>query len=672
MSKIKNNELLTGRFTAHSKGFGFVTVDGYPEDFYIPADQTGNAFHEDVVEILPDGGARRGQRRTAKVVRIVSHGITHLIGTFDQAKNTHFGFVIPDAVRLNQDVFVPGEFSKGAVSGHKVVVEITDYGSRNPVSGFRSPEGRITEILGHVNDPGVDILSIVRGLEIPMEFEETVLNQAARVAKPVSEADCQGRRDLRGLRMVTIDGEDAKDLDDAVSVSYDGVFYHLGVHIADVSNYVQENSALDKEAKRRGTSVYLVDRVIPMLPHVLCNGICSLNAGEDRLALSCLMKINEKGEIVDHEITESVINVDQRMSYTVVNELLADEHAVLREEYRKYDYLLEDFRLMEKLAGLLRARRRERGGIDFDLPECQILLDEAGMPSYVGPYDRNEATRIIEDFMLAANETVAEHFYWMEVPFVYRVHGAPEEERFSRLSGMISNMGYSMKTTDRFGNKVGSGEIHPKEIQKLLDKIQGTPEEAMISRMVLRSMQQAKYSDYCSGHFGLACKYYCHFTSPIRRYPDLQIHRIIRDQLRGRLTEEKMAHYREILPGVAEQSSKLERRADEAEREVDKLKKVQYMSQRLGEVFDGVISGVTGWGLYVELLNTVEGMIHVAKLPGDYYFFEEKSGDMVGEATGRRFQLGMPVKVIADACDEAARTIDFSLYEGEGNEQERA
>jgi ribonuclease R len=658
---MKELETLTGTFTSHSKGFGFVTVEGYPEDFYIPAEQTGNAFHMDVVEILPDPGPKRGQRRTAKVLSIKSHGITRLIGTFDQAKNMHFGFVIPDMAKLSQDIFVPGEASMGAVTGHKVVVELTSYGSRNPVSGFRSPEGKIVEILGHVNDPGVDILSIVKGYDIPMEFEKAVLDQAARVAKPVSEADRLGRKDLRSLRMVTIDGEDAKDLDDAVSVSYDGMFYHLGVHIADVSNYVQENSALDKEAKRRGTSVYLVDRVIPMLPHALCNGICSLNAGEDRLALSCLMKINDKGEIVDYEIAETVINVNQRMSYTVVKELLSDETAISREEYQKYAYLLEDFRLMEKLAGLLRARRRERGGIDFDLPECQILLDEKGFPSYVGPYDRNEATRIIEDFMLAANETVAEHFYWLEVPFVYRVHGAPEEDKFRMLSGMISNMGYSLKTTDRSGNKVGSGEIHPKEIQKLLDKIAGTPEEAMISRMVLRSMKQAKYSDVCSGHFGLACKYYCHFTSPIRRYPDLQIHRIIREQLRGRLGEERMEHYRELLPQVAEHSSKMERRADEAERETDKLKKVQFMSIHLGEEFEGIISSVTAWGLYVELLNTVEGMIHVSKLPGDYYYFEEKSGDMVGEATGKRFQLGMPVKVILDEVDETARTIDFSL-----------
>ncbi len=661
-------EVLEGIFTSHSKGFGFVEVEGWPEDFYIPAEQTMDAFHLDRVQILPEEGPRHGQRRRARVVSIVGHGITRLIGTFDQAKNCHFGFVIPDNAKLGQDIFVPGEQSMGAVNGHKVVVELTSYGSRNPVSGYRSPEGKIVEILGHEKDPGVDILSIVKGFDLPMEFGEAVLNQAARVAKPVSEADCHGRRDLRGVRMVTIDGEDAKDLDDAVSVSFDGNNYHLGVHIADVTNYVQENSALDWEARRRGTSVYLVDRVIPMLPHALCNGICSLNAGADRLAMSCLMTINGKGEIVDHEITESVIRVDERMSYTAVRDLLKDPEAVKREEYRKYEYLLEDFRLMEQLAGLLRARRRERGGIDFDLPECQILLDETGMPTYVGPYDRNEATRIIEDFMLAANETVAEHFYWMESPFVYRVHGAPEEEKFRMLSAMISNMGYSLKTTDKHGNKVGSGEIHPKEIQKLLDKIEGTPEEAMISRMVLRSMKQAKYADVCTGHFGLACKYYCHFTSPIRRYPDLQIHRIIRDHLRGRMTEEREQHYREILPEVAEHSSKMERRADDAERETDKLKKIQYMEERIGETFDGVISGVTGWGLYVELLNTVEGMIHVSKLPGDYYFLEEKSGEMVGEATGRRFRLGMPVKIRVDECDEIARTIDFSLAEDEEDE----
>ncbi len=674
---IKSDNTLTGIFTSHPKGFGFVTVEGQEEDYFIPADETGDAFHMDEVRILPEAGPQRGQRRVAKVVEIVRRGTKSLVGTFDQAKNMHFGFVIPDNPRFDVDIFVPGEHSMGAVSGHKVVVEITDFGCRDRSIGYRSPEGKIVEILGHENDPGVDISAIVKGFELPVEFEASVLKQAERVAKPVSEADRSGRKDLRGLRMVTIDGDDAKDLDDAVSISYDGTNYHLGVHIADVSNYVQENSALDKEAKRRGTSVYLADRVIPMLPHILCNGICSLNAGEDRLALSCLMTIDEKGVILDSEIAESVINVDKRMSYVNVQKLLnlhmesasgkapeGDDLAL----WQEHEDLIDDFVMMEKLSKLLRARRYERGGIDFDLPECKIELDETGRPTWIGPYDRNEATKIIEDFMLAANETVAEHFYWMEIPFVYRVHGAPEEKKLRVLHDMLSNMGYSFKTTDHKGKVVGSGELHPKEYQKLLAKIEGLPEEAMISRMVLRSMQQAKYSDHCDGHFGLACKYYCHFTSPIRRYPDLQIHRIIRESLRGRLTEERMEHYREILPGVAESSSKLERRADEAEREVDKLKKVQYMNQHLGEAFDGIISGITGWGLYVELENTAEGLVHVSKLPGEEYEMDERTGDMVGRRTGRRFVLGQSVKVIVDECDETARTIDFSLAEEEEDE----
>lgn len=656
--------ILTGTFLGNAKGYGFVQVEGEEQDFYIPEDKTAGAFHMDTVEIVPiPGTGGEGRRKEAQVVSVLTRGLTRVVGTFRISKNQRFGFVIPDLTKLPQDIFVPVERSKGAVDGHKVVVEITDYGSLSRALGVRSPEGKVVEILGHINDPGVDILSIVRGYELPMEFGEAVLNQAARVAKDVTSADMAGRRDLRSLTMVTIDGEDAKDLDDAVSISFDGSYYHLGVHIADVTNYVQEYSALDREALRRGTSVYLVDRVIPMLPHVLSNGICSLNAGEDRLALSCLMKVDSRGEIVDYEICESVINVDQRMSYTAVKDLLTDPEAVKREEYREYQGLLDDFKLMEELAALLRKKRRERGSIDFDFPECKIILDEEGVPLEIRPYDRNVATRIIEDFMLAANETVAQHFYWMDMPFVYRVHGNPDADKIRSLVGFISNMGFSLKTMGRNGGKVGSEEIHPKEIQKLLDRIQGTPEESMISRLVLRSMQQAKYSVECSGHFGLACQYYCHFTSPIRRYPDLQIHRIIKEQLRGRLNLDRQEHYREILPEVASQSSRMERRADEAERETDKLKKAQYMEGHIGDEFDGVISGITSWGLYVELMNTVEGMVHVSKLPGDYYFYREKTGEMVGEATGRAFRLGMPVRVRVDDCDTFTRTIDFSLAE---------
>ena len=657
-----NGKVLTGTFISNSKGFGFVEIEGREEDLFIPEDKTNGAFHKDIVEVALLPG-RDGKRQEAQVLKIIARGMTTVVGTYERSRE-NYGFVIPDNTKLAQDVFVPKEHSMGAVSGHKVVVELTDYGTDK-----HSPQGKVIEILGHVNDPGVDIMSIVRGYELPVEFPEKVMNQAARTAQEVSDADRAGRRDLRDVVMVTIDGEDAKDLDDAVSVSFDGEKYHLGVHIADVTNYVQENSALDREALKRGTSVYLVDRVIPMLPHALSNGICSLNEGVDRLALSCLMTVDQKGEITDYEICESVINVNKRMSYRVVQELLTEDGLTEKapqpgeEDYREYAELLPMFREMETLAGLLREKRRKRGSIDFDFPECKIYLDSEGRPTDIKPYERNTATDIIEDFMLAANETVAQHFYWMELPFVYRVHDVPDADRLQKLASIISNFGYSMKAVGRAKLKVSSEEIHPKEIQKLLAKIAGTPEEAMISRMALRSMKQAKYSVECTGHFGLACAYYCHFTSPIRRYPDLQIHRIIKEQLRGRMNEERTAHYRELLPEVAKHSSETERRADEAERETDKLKKVEYMEQHVGESFDGVISGVTGWGLYVELPNTVEGLVHISKLYGDYYYYSEKSSELVGEATGRCFKLGMPVRVNVDGCDRFTRTIDFSLEE---------
>ncbi len=630
-------------------------VEGREEDLFIPEDKTGGAFHRDTVEValLPEAS---GRRQEAQVVRIVSRGMTQVVGTYQRSRE-NYGFVVPDSTKLDRDVFIPVERSKGAVNGHKVVAELTDYGGDG-----RNPEGRIVEIIGHINDPGVDIMSIVRGYELPVEFSEKILNQAERVSQAVSEADMAGRRDLRDVVMVTIDGEDAKDLDDAVSLSFDGEKYRLGVHIADVTNYVQENSALDREALLRGTSVYLVDRVIPMLPHALSNGICSLNQGEDRLALSCLMTIDLAGNIIDYDICESVIRVDERMSYTVVKGLLEEEN-LAEGEHGRYGELLPMFREMRDLAELLRAKRRKRGSIDFDFPECKILLDKEGHPLEIKAYERNVATDIIEDFMLAANETVAQHFYWMEMPFVYRVHDVPDGERIRKLSAFINNLGYYMKAVGRTGQKTSGDEVHPKEIQKLLAKVSGTPEEAMVSRLALRSMKQAKYSVECSGHFGLACQFYCHFTSPIRRYPDLQIHRIIKDQLRGRMNDERISHYREILPEVAKHSSETERRADEAERETDKLKKVEYMEERIGETYEGVISGITSWGIYVELPDTVEGMVHVSKLSGDYFNYDENACEMVGQATGKSYKLGMPVKIVVENCDRFTRTIDFGMAE---------
>lgn len=649
-----NGKMITGTFISNAKGFGFVEVEGSEEDYFIPEDKTNGAFHKDIVQIAPLG-TKSGPRKEAQVVKIVERGTKTLVGTYEKSKN--FGFVVPDNLKLDKDIFVPKERSKGAVTGHKVVVELTDYGNER-----KSPEGKVIEILGHINDPGVDIISIVRAYDIPTEFGERVLNQVERVAKDVSEADMQGRKDLRDITMVTIDGEDAKDLDDAVSLSFDGKYYHLGVHIADVTNYVQENSALDREALKRGTSVYLVDRVIPMLPHALSNGICSLNAGVDRLALSCLMRIDTKGNIVDYEICESVIRVDKRMSYTIVKNLLTEEDVYEKhpeyEEYASFDAM---FHLMAELSKILRAKRRARGAVDFDFPESKIILDKDGTPLAIKPYERNVATMIIEDFMLAANETVAQHFFWQELPFVYRVHDNPDAEKIQKLVTFINNFGYYMKSVGKAKGKVSGEEVHPKEIQKLLDKIAGTPEEAMISRLTLRSMKKAVYSTESTGHFGLACEYYTHFTSPIRRYPDLQIHRIIKEQLRGRLREDRIDHYRSILNDVCKQSSQTERRADEAERETDKLKKCEYMDAHLFEEFEGVVSGITAWGIYVELPNTVEGLVHISKLPGDYYYYKEDTYEMVGEATGRTYKLGMPVKVKAVSTDRLSRTIDFSL-----------
>lgn len=639
---------ITGTFQAHPKGFGFVSVEGEKVDIFIPESETNGAMHMDTVEISVSP-AVTGRRKEGKVLHVLERGMKQVVCTYQLNKN--FGFAVPDNPKFGSDIFIPLERSKGAVNGHKVVVEITQYGKKG-----KNPEGKVVEILGHINDPGVDILSIVRAYGLPVEFDPKVMTQVEHVAKPVSEADMAGRMDLRDWQMVTIDGEDAKDLDDAVSLTMDHENYILGVHIADVSNYVQEHSALDTEALKRGTSVYLVDRVIPMLPHALSNGICSLNQGEERLALSCIMTVNPKGEIIDHTITESVICVDRRMTYTNVKKILADHDPEVMAEYEP---LVPMFEKMAELAAILRKKRMKRGSIDFDFPETKVILDKNGNPVDIRPYDRNVATKLIEDFMLAANETVAAEYYWRELPFVYRTHEQPDSEKIQKLSTFINNFGYSLH--------IGSDEVHPKELQKLLEKIDGTSEEPLISRLTLRSMKQARYTVENTGHFGLAADCYCHFTSPIRRYPDLQIHRIIKDSLRGRLGEKRIGHYTQILPEVAKHASEMERRADEAERETIKLKKVQYMENHIGETFAGVISGVAEYGFFVELENTVEGLVRVTSLTDDFYQYYEETYELVGEATNRRFKLGQQVRVTVDNCDRIMRTIDFTLADSDEN-----
>ena len=633
---------LTGTFTAHARGFGFVSIEGEEEDIFIPESQVHGAFHMDTVQVAITS-ENTGRRREGTITKIISRGTTRIVCTYEKSKT--FGFAVPDNPKFGSDIFIPQERSKGAVSGHKVVVEITDYGKEG-----KKPEGKVVEIIGHINDPGTDIMSIVKAYDLPVEFSEKIMHQVENVSNEVSTADMAGRMDFREWQTVTIDGEDAKDLDDAITLTKEGDNYQLGVHIADVSNYVQEHSALDVEALSRGTSVYLVDRVIPMLPHKLSNGICSLNAGENRLTLSCVMTIDPKGNVIDHTIAESVIKVDRRMSYTSVKKILEDHD---ENEIREYENLVPMFELMRELAAILRKKRMKRGSIDFDFPETKIVLDEKGKPIEIKPYERNVATKIIEDFMLIANETVAQDYFWQELPFVYRTHDNPDTEKIKKLSTFINNFGYSIH--------IGQDEVHPKELQKLLQKIDGTPEEALISRLTLRSMKQAKYTTMSTGHFGLATPYYCHFTSPIRRYPDLQIHRIIKDNLRGRMNAKKIEHYDKILPEVAKHSSEMERRADEAERETDKLKKVEYMSERIGEVFEGVISGVTEWGFYVELPNTVEGLVHVTTLVDDYFHYNESTYELVGEVTNIRYKLGQRVHVMVTGTDRILRTIDFRV-----------
>lgn len=639
----KKGQYYTGTFISHPRGFGFLEIPEAEEDIFIPEESIGTALHGDTVQIVVKKDGKDGKRCEGEVVKVLERGTKEVVGTYQQCDG--FGFVVTDNQRFLKDVFIPAGKSLEAEDGDKVLAEIKDHGNKR-----RSPEGKIIEILGKPGECGVDVLCVAKSYELPMEFPEKVAKQAERIKETLNEGDFYGREDLRDVVMVTIDGEDAKDLDDAVSLTKEEDLYHLGVHIADVSNYVQYNSALDKEALKRGTSVYLADRVIPMLPKKLSNGICSLNAGEDRLALSCLMDIDKKGRVVSHRIVESVIHVKERMSYTNVKKILLQEDEELA---KRYEELLPMFFQMKELSELLRNRRKKRGAIDFDFPESKLVLDEKGKVVDIYPYEQNIATRLIEDFMLAANETVAEEYCMLRLPFVYRTHENPDMEKMETVLEMVHQAGIKVKK--------GKETISPKEVQKILKELEGMECEPFFARLILRSMKQAKYTVEDTGHFGLAAKYYCHFTSPIRRYPDLQIHRIIKETLRGKMTEAKIQHYKGILEEVARQSSAMERRAEEVERETIKMKKAEYMKQHIGEAFEGTVSGVTEWGFYVELDNTVEGLVHVNSLTDDYYTFDKDRYCLVGDMTGRAYRMGQRVKVWVENADENTKTVDFKI-----------
>lgn len=643
----KSINLKTAVFMANAKGFGFARLeDSNDNDIYIPPESTLNAMNKDKILVRITMPSYNGKRASGEVVKILSPAKEGVVGTFDEGRG--FGFVICDDKKIN-DIFIPKGSTKGAVTGSKVVVNITKRPSPN-----KCAEGEVIEILGHKDDPGVDILSIIRQFDLPVDYPEDVYEQTEDMPEDITEAEIEGREDLRNIQTVTIDGDDSKDFDDAVSLDIleNGNFL-LGVHIADVSHYVTEGSPLDKEAYKRGTSVYLVDRVIPMIPHRLSNGICSLNPDTDRLTLSCIMEIDREGTVVNHKIVESVIHSNCRMTYTKVNDVIENNDPDQIKEYEEFVPMLRD---MDKLRKILNNRRKLRGAVNFDFPEPKIILDSEGKVLDIKPYERNSATNLIEEFMLVCNETIAEDYYWQGIPFVFRNHDQPDEEKIEGLKKLISAFGYRIK---------GKGEIHPMEIQKLIEKVKDTPQEHIISRMVLRSMKQAKYQAENIGHFGLAAKFYCHFTSPIRRYPDLQIHRIIKEVIEGKLTENRIKHYDSMLSEIAYHCSTTERTSDDAERETDRLKMAQYMQEHIGEEYNGLISGVTSWGIYVELENTVEGMVPLNEIDDDFYEYEEENLRVVGRRTGKIYMLGDEVRVRVIRTDIQARTIDFMFVEKE-------
>ncbi|WP_313892973.1 ribonuclease R [Psychrobacillus sp.] len=637
--------LVVGKFIGHAKGFGFVAPEeAGMDDVFIPPTEVNGAVNGDKV-LVRVSRESSGDRREGSIIKITERGISKIVGTFQDNKG--FGFVLPDDKKVPMDVFIAKGDTLGAIEGHKVVVEITEWPKER-----KSATGIVSQILGHKNDPGVDILSIIHKHDITIDFPEEVIAQAEAVSDEIDPSDLENRRDLRDEVIVTIDGADAKDLDDAVTVTKlpDGTF-KLGVHIADVSHYMPEDSPMDREAYDRGTSVYLADRVIPMIPHRLSNGICSLNPQVDRLTLSCEMIFDGSGMVVSHEIFQSVIRTTERMTYSDVYKILEEKDAALIE---RYESLVPMFETMAELASILTNKRINRGAINFDFPEAKILVDENGWPTDVAIRERTIAERIIEEFMLAANETVAEHFKWMDVPFIYRIHEDPKPEKLQRFFDFLTNFGLVVKGT---GN-----EIHPKALQEIIEAIEGMPEQPVISTMLLRSLQQAKYYSECLGHFGLSTEYYTHFTSPIRRYPDLIVHRLIRTYLvNGDVSQATINHWGAIIDDIADHTSKRERRAVDAERDTDALKKAQYMADKIGEEFEGIVGSVTNFGMFIELPNTIEGLVHVTNMTDDYYRFDDRQMMMIGERSGKQFRIGDEVTVRVSSVKPEESAIDFEI-----------
>ena len=628
----------SGTLELNKKGFAFVRVDE-DRECYIHETNMKDAYDKDIVliEKIPS----RGAREEGRVVRVIKRGQMRYVGEIKKGKRDYY--VEVDDSKFKKPIFVDHAHMHGAVVGHKVVVEIKTFKPQ--------VKGNIVKIIGHKNDPGIDILSVVHAHDVDIEFPKDVYEQIESISDEIDQIDIENRVDLRNEVIVTIDGDDAKDLDDAISLKkLDNGHYQLGVHIADVSYYVKEGSPLDKEAIKRGTSIYLVDRVIPMLPHKLSNGICSLNPQVDRYAISCIMEINQEGNVVSHDIMPTVIHSSYRMTYNNVNKILDGDFA-LQQEYKD---VVDLFFLMQELAQILRKKRDAKGAIDFDVNEAKVIVDKKGKPIDVVLRVRGYSDKIIEEFMLCANETVAEHFKWLDLPFIYRVHEHPKLKKLQQFVSIVKPLGYQIK---------GSLEnVYPNELSAIIEASKDTEEHTIIATLLLRCMQKARYDEQCLGHFGLADDYYTHFTSPIRRYPDLLVHRLIRTYLFEQRMDQ-ISHFQEVIPYLAEQSSNREREAIDIEREVDDMKMVEYMSDHIGEEYEGMISSVTQFGFFVELPNTIDGLVHITELRDDYYHYDEKNLMLVGEMTGRTYKLSDKVKIRVLSCNKKERTIDFELVD---------
>lgn len=663
---LNNPNIQQGTFKRNEKGFGFVKINDLDE-IYIPSKFTMHAFDEDVVIIRTSDKKENSKKQEGKILEIIKHSRTSIIGTFKKSKN--FGFLIPDDRKVSEDIFIPKKNFSKAKNNQKVEVEITKFPDKD-----HKAEGKVVEILGNIDEAGIDILSLVKEYRLPYEFPEKVVNEAKKVKRKMEEEEIKNRYDFRNEEIFTIDGEDAKDLDDAVNVkkNEDGT-YELGVYIADVSNYVRAGSELDKEARIRGTSVYLMDRVIPMIPKELSNGICSLNEGVDRFVLSIIMKIDRNGKVIDSDIKKGVIKVTKRMTYSKIKKILDYEDYIngkdlqidkeelkeLENVYEEYKEYKNHFIRMRELKDILKNRREKDGSLNLDIPESKITLNEDGIAVKIEKYDYSESNEIIEQFMLTANESVAEKFYWIQAPFIYRVHEVPDIDKINDLNKFLFNLGYKIK-----GVKKDEPEsVHPKAFAEVLEKIKGKPEERVISNLILRTLKVARYENENKGHFGIASKCYCHFTSPIRRYPDLFIHRVISDYLKYEynISEKLKEKYEEQSKEYAEISSEREKIAQKVERDAENIKKAEFMQEKVGEVYEGIVSNITPFGMFVELENTVEGLIRFENMGDEYYVYNDEKKTLIGEHTKRIFKIGDSVEIRVIGADKITRKIDFEL-----------